>query len=159
MFVIGTIFGIFISAGITNTYMYDIFIVHVYYLLKGGCCSVKYTINTLGFFRGSTFKMAKTQKNKAIAHHLGLLKAKLAKLRRGLLTPTSKGGGGAGESFDFTKSGDARVGLVGFPSLGKSTLLNKLTDTFSEVVSYEFTTLTCISGVNTYRGAKIQVCK
>ncbi|MCD7470551.1 Developmentally-regulated G-protein 3 [Datura stramonium] len=102
-------------------------------------------------------EMARTQKNKATAHHLGLLKAKLAKLRRELLTPSSKGGGGAGEGFDVTKSGDARVGLVGFPSVGKSTLLNKLTGTFSEVASYEFTTLTCIPGVIMYRGAKIQL--
>lgn len=38
------------------------------------------------------FQMARTQKNKATAHHLGLLKARLAKLRRELITP--KGGGG-----------------------------------------------------------------
>lgn len=42
-------------------------------------------------------EMAKTQKNKATAHHLGLLKAKLAKLRRELLAPPSKGGGGVGK--------------------------------------------------------------
>ncbi|KAG6527999.1 hypothetical protein ZIOFF_010136 [Zingiber officinale] len=54
-------------------------------------------------------EMARTQKNKATAHHLGLLKAKLAKLRRELLAPPSKGGAGAGEGFDVTKSGDARL--------------------------------------------------
>ncbi|XP_057969918.1 developmentally-regulated G-protein 3 isoform X3 [Malania oleifera] len=103
-------------------------------------------------------EMARTQKNKATAHHLGLLKAKLAKLRRELLAPPTKGGGGGGgEGFDVTKSGDSRVGLVGFPSVGKSTLLNKLTGTFSEVASYEFTTLTCIPGVIMYRGAKLQL--
>lgn len=38
--------------------------------------------------------MAKTQKNKATSYHLGKLKAKLAKLKRELLTPASSGGGG-----------------------------------------------------------------
>ena len=37
-------------------------------------------------------EMARTQKNKATAGHLGMLKAKLAKLRRELITPKSQGG-------------------------------------------------------------------
>eukprot|EP01089_Gocevia_fonbrunei_P000923 TRINITY_DN10899_c0_g1_i1.p1 TRINITY_DN10899_c0_g1~~TRINITY_DN10899_c0_g1_i1.p1 ORF type:complete len:368 (+),score=82.58 TRINITY_DN10899_c0_g1_i1:64-1167(+) len=101
-------------------------------------------------------EMAKTQKNKATAKHLGMLKAKIAKLKRELITPTG-GGGGPGEGFDVTKSGDARVGMIGFPSVGKSTLLTKLTETESLIASYEFTTLTCIPGVINYKGSKIQL--
>lgn len=57
-------------------------------------------------------QMARTQKNKATSGHLGLLKAKLAKLRRELITP--KGGGGGGEQgFEVAKTGDARIGFVG----------------------------------------------
>lgn len=37
---------------------------------------------------------------------------------------------------------DARVCLIGFPSVGKSTLLSKATKTESAVGAYEFTTLT-----------------
>lgn len=95
--------------------------------------------------------------------HLGLLKAKLARYRQQLLEPTSKGGK-PGEGFDVQKSGgkfysvpsvihihnrfssfiDARVALIGFPSVGKSTFLSKMTNTASEVAAYEFTTLTAI---------------
>ena len=58
------------------------------------------------------FQMNRHQKNKATSAHLGLLKAKLAKLRRELITP--KGGGAvAGEGFDVAKTGDARIGFVG----------------------------------------------
>mmetsp|Transcript_4186 Transcript_4186/g.14586 ORF Transcript_4186/g.14586 Transcript_4186/m.14586 type:complete len:369 (-) Transcript_4186:22-1128(-) len=103
-------------------------------------------------------EMARTQKNKATASHLGLLKARIAKLRREILDPPSaKAGAGKAEGFDVTKVGVARVGMVGFPSVGKSTLLNKLTGTFSEVAAYEFTTLTCIPGVIRYNGANIQL--
>lgn len=49
---------------------------------------------------------------------MGLLKAKLAKYRSQLLEPSKKGGD-KGEGFDVLKSGDARVALIGFPSVGK----------------------------------------
>ena len=88
--------------------------------------------------------------------HLGVLKARLAKLRRELITPKG-GGGGPGEGFDVAKTGDARIGFVGFPSVGKSTLLTNLAGVYSEVAEYEFTTLTTVPGVIRYKGAKIQL--
>ncbi|RUP47995.1 hypothetical protein BC936DRAFT_145090 [Jimgerdemannia flammicorona] len=100
--------------------------------------------------------MARTQKNKATEYHLGLLKAKIAKYRTQLLE-SSKTKSEKGEGFDVMKSGDARVALIGFPSVGKSTLLSKLTKTESAVASYEFTTLTCIPGKIEYNGASIQL--
>lgn len=47
-----------------------------------------------------------------------MLKAKLAKYRSQLLEPQGKKGE-KGEGFDVMKSGDARVALIGFPSVGK----------------------------------------
>merc|ERR1719322_1743878 len=102
-------------------------------------------------------EMARTQKNKATSGHLGLLKAKLAKLRREIIEPKSGGGGGKGEGFDVAKTGDARIGFVGFPSVGKSTLLSNLAGVYSEVAAYEFTTLTTVPGCIRYKGAKIQL--
>lgn len=49
------------------------------------------------------------------------------------------------------------LSLAGFPSVGKSSLLNELTGTESEAAAYEFTTLTCIPGVIHYNDAKIQL--
>ena len=43
---------------------------------------------------------------------------RLARYRAQLLEPASKSGG-AGTGFDVQKSGDARVALIGFPSVGK----------------------------------------
>ncbi|RSH78900.1 uncharacterized protein EHS24_001823 [Apiotrichum porosum] len=94
-------------------------------------------------------EMARTQKNK------GDDGAKLAKYRAQLLEPEKKAA--KGEGFDVMKSGDARVCLIGFPSVGKSTLLSKATKTESVVGAYEFTTLTAIPGVLEYEGARIQL--
>jgi len=101
-------------------------------------------------------EIARTQKNKATEHHLGTLKAKIAKLRSQLLAGP-KGTSQPGEGFDVMKSGDARAALIGFPSVGKSTLLSTMTDTGSAVAAYEFTTLTCIPGVLNYNDAKVQI--
>ncbi|KAL4693893.1 hypothetical protein H8959_013158 [Pygathrix nigripes] len=102
-------------------------------------------------------KMTWTRKNKATAHHLGLLKAHLAKLHRELITLKGGGGGGPGEGFDVAKTGDARTGFAGFPSVGKLTLLSNLAGVYSEVAACEFTTLTTVPGVIRHKGAKIQL--
>lgn len=103
-------------------------------------------------------EISRTQKNKATEYHLGLLKGKLAKYRRELLEPApGSGGSGKKQGFEVAKSGDARVVLIGFPSVGKSSFLNKITKTKSEIAHYAFTTLTSVPGVLEYEGAEIQV--
>ena len=103
-------------------------------------------------------EISRTQINKATMAHLCQLRAKLAKHKRELMAmDTKSSGGGAGEGFDVRSTGDARVGFVGFPSVGKSTLLTSLTDVYSEAASYEFTTLTCVPGIKFWKGSKIQL--
>ena len=100
-------------------------------------------------------QIANTKYNKATESHIGKLKAKIARLtaedekRRSSKGPT--------KGFYVKKAGDATVALVGFPSVGKSTLLNQLTEAKSEVGAYHFTTLDIIPGVLEYNHAKIQI--
>ncbi|TLZ49067.1 MAG: GTP-binding protein [Methanobacteriota archaeon] len=101
-------------------------------------------------------EIGRTQYNKHTQHHIGKLKAKLARLRDEVEKRQAKGKGG-GVQYAVRKSGNATIGLVGFPSTGKSTLLNAITAASSEVGAYDFTTLEVIPGLLEYKGAKIQI--
>lgn len=97
-------------------------------------------------------ELRSTKYNKRTQHHIGLTKAKLAKAKEGQHKSSTKGLG-----YSIKKTGDACVVLLGFPSVGKSTLLNKLTNAQSPVAAYDFTTLSVIPGLLYYRHAKIQI--
>ncbi len=99
-------------------------------------------------------ELEKTKYNKHTQGHIGSLKAKLAKLR----AEDAKGSGTSyGPGFNVKKSGDATVLLVGYPSVGKSTLLTRLTNAESKIGHYDFTTLDVVPGMLQYNGARIQM--
>jgi len=100
-------------------------------------------------------ELSKTKYNKRTQRAIGMLKAKIAQLRSQEIHASSKKAASSG--YSIKKAGDATVALVGFPSVGKSTLLNKLTNAESDVGAYEFTTLDVIPGTLEYKHAKIQL--
>lgn len=102
-------------------------------------------------------ELKKTKYNKATQGHIGLVKAKIAQLREKQASRVQKKTGRSEHGYTVRKSGDATVLLLGFPSTGKSTLLNKLTNQDSPVGSYAFTTLSVIPGMMEYKQAKIQI--
>jgi len=100
-------------------------------------------------------QIAKTKYNKSTQHAVGLMKAKLAKLKE---KQTTRGSGTKKQQgYDVRKSGDGTVILIGFPSVGKSTLLNDLTNAESKTAAYAFTTLSVVPGIMEYGDAKIQI--
>ncbi|MCK5300069.1 MAG: GTP-binding protein [Candidatus Aenigmarchaeota archaeon] len=101
-------------------------------------------------------ELAKTPSNKATQGHLGLLKAKIANIED-TITQKKKGTGSSWGGYSVKKSGDGTVVLVGYPSVGKSTLLNYLTNAESEVAAYDFTTLDVIPGMLAHRDVNLQI--
>ncbi len=100
-------------------------------------------------------RIAKTKYNKKTQHAIGLYKAQIATLKEKEMARSS--GRGSSEGYSVRKTGDGTTILIGFPSVGKSTLLNALTNSNSEVGSYAFTTLTVIPGLLEHKYAKIQM--
>lgn len=100
-------------------------------------------------------ELSKTPYNKRTQHHVGLIKAKIAKLKD--KSERKERGKGISKGFAVKKTGDATVVVVGLPSVGKSTLLNKITSAKSKIGSYDFTTLDVIPGILEYEGARIQI--
>ncbi|MGC9294228.1 MAG: OBG GTPase family GTP-binding protein [Thermoplasmata archaeon] len=96
----------------------------------------------------------KTQYNKATEHHIGRLKAKLAKLEK-VREERSRKGGGTG--FFIKKGIYPTVALLGPPSVGKSSILNAITNAESRVGEFDFTTLTIVPGVMEYKDMKFRI--
>ncbi len=97
---------------------------------------------------------SKTKYNKATNKHLGLLRAKIARVKEDII---KAGKGRKGSGFFVKKQGDATVALIGFPSAGKSSLINEISNAQSRVAAWAFTTTTVVPGVIMYKGAHIQI--
>lgn len=100
-------------------------------------------------------KLRETPVNKSTETERGRLKARIAELKQE--KQQKQKGTGDTSGYAVKKRGDATVALVGFPSVGKSTLLNEVTNADSETGEYEFTTLDVEPGMLKHNGANIQV--
>src|SRR4030042_5982953 len=116
------------------------------------------------------FKQAKTTEEKikaleitmaVIPKHKGTekiraqLKSRMAKLKEELQRkPTI---GKAEQAFYIKREGTAQILLLGLPNTGKSTLFSKMTNAFSDVADYPFTTQKPIPGMIKFENLQIQL--
>ena len=100
-------------------------------------------------------KLEKTPVNKATETERGRIKGQIAQLKEEKQKKQKSTGDTSGYAVE--KKGDATVALVGFPSVGKSTILNSMTNADSDTGAYEFTTLDVNPGMLKHKGANIQI--
>ena len=97
---------------------------------------------------------SKTKENKKTNYHIGLIRQKIAQAKKDLVVASKKI---HREGYFVKKTGDSTVALVGFPSAGKSSLINAIANTRSKTAAYAFTTTKIIPGTMIYKDAHIQV--
>jgi ribosome-interacting GTPase 1 len=99
--------------------------------------------------------MAVIPKHKGTERLRGQLKSRMAKLKEELQKrPTL---GRAEQAYTIKREGSAQVVLLGLPNSGKSTLFSKVTQAFSEVADYPFTTQKPIPGMMKFENLQIQL--
>jgi len=99
--------------------------------------------------------MAVIPKHKGTEKIRAQLKSRMAKLKEELQRkPTI---GKAEQAFYIKREGTAQILLLGLPNTGKSTLFSKMTNAFSEVADYPFTTQKPIPGMIKFENLQIQL--
>jgi len=99
--------------------------------------------------------MALIPKHKGTEKIRAQLKSRMAKLKEDLQRkPTI---GKAEQAFYIKREGTAQILLLGLPNTGKSTLFSKMTNAFSEVADYPFTTQKPIPGMMKFENLQIQL--
>lgn len=145
--------------------LYFLFRRQILYPLSYGCSSTLPRVNCTIIPQMQTIDeqieaiqviLRKTPHHKGTNGFIGAMRAKIARLKDKQTESSGKSGGG-GASFSVKKQGDATVVLIGPPSSGKSTLINRLTNTESKVAPYAFTTVTVIPGMLKHKEAYIQI--
>ena len=99
--------------------------------------------------------MAVIPKHKGTEKIRAQLKSRMAKLKEELhRKPTI---GKAEQAFYIKKEGNAQVILVGLPNTGKSMLFSKMTNAYSEVGDYPFTTQKPVPGMMKFENLQMQL--